>query len=341
MPSETAPQERVWMAFPPDGYTLGDSAEDADEARTTWSAVAHAVLEFEPVTMVVDPHDLVTARRYLSTDIEVVEAPLDDAWMRDIGPTFVFDESGNAGAVDWVFNGWGQQDWAAWGKDSRIGATVASAAGVQLVASPLVNEGGGIHVDGLGTVLLTETVQLDPGRNPTLSKADVETELARTIGATNAIWLPRGLTRDSERYGTRGHVDIVATIPSPGVLLVHSQRNESHPDFAVTRAILAVLADSRDARGEAWRIIELPAPDVLRDDEGWVDYSYVNHLVVNGGVIACGFGDPGDEVAQRLLGAAYPGRTVRSVDARPLFARGGGIHCITQHQPVSPGSASE
>jgi agmatine deiminase len=167
---------------------------------------------------------------------------------------------------------------------------------------------------------------------------DVEAELARTIGTTHAVWLPRGLTRDSQRYGTRGHVDIVATIPSPGVLLVHSQRNESHPDFAVSQQILAVLAESTDARGEAWRIIELPAPDTLRDDEGWVDYSYVNHLVVNGGVIACGFGDPGDEVAQRLLAEAYPGRTVRSVDARPLFARGGGIHCITQHQPISPGS---
>lgn len=340
MPSETAAQERVWMAFPPDGYTLGDSAEDADEARTTWSNVAHAVLEFEPVTMVVDPRDLATARRYLSADIEVVEAPLDDAWMRDIGPTFVFDDVGNAGAVDWIFTGWGQQDWASWGRDSLIGRVVADAAGVEVIASPLVNEGGGIHVDGLGTVLVTETVQLDPGRNPGLSKADVEAELARTIGATNVIWLPRGLTRDSERYGTRGHVDIVATIPSPGVLLVHSQRNESHPDFAVSREILATLSQSTDARGEAWQIIELPAPDTLRDAEGPVDYSYVNHLVVNGGVIACGFGDPGDDVAQRILAEAYPGRTVRSVDARPLFARGGGIHCITQHQPAAPGSGS-
>ncbi len=183
-------------------------------------------------------------------------------------------------------------------------------------------------------------MQLDPGRNPGLSKADVEAELARTIGATNVIWLPRGLTRDSERYGTRGHVDIVATIPSPGVLLVHSQRNESHPDFAVSREILATLSQSTDARGEAWQIIELPAPDTLRDAEGPVDYSYVNHLVVNGGVIACGFGDPGDDVAQRILAEAYPGRTVRSVDARPLFARGGGIHCITQHQPAAPGSGS-
>jgi agmatine deiminase len=334
MPSETARQERVWMAFPPDGYTLGESAEDADEARTAWSNVAHAVLDFEPVTMVVDPADRELARRYLSAEIEIVEAPLDDAWMRDIGPTFVFDENGTAGAVDWVFNGWGQQDWARWGKDGAIGAEVIRRAGVEAVPSPLVNEGGGIHVDGLGTVLVTETVQLDPGRNPGMSKAEVEAHLASTIGATHAIWLPRGLTRDAQRYGTRGHVDIVATIPSPGVLLVHAQRDAAHPDFAVTREIIDLLGRSTDAAGEPWRIVEVPAPEVLRDDEDWVDYSYINHLVVNGGVIACGFGDPADDAARRILADAYPDRTVVSVEARPIFARGGGIHCITQHQPA-------
>jgi agmatine deiminase len=336
MPSETAAQDRIWMAFPPSGYTLGDTAEDADEARGTWTSVAHAILDFEPVTMVVDPADVATARRYLSAEIELAEAPLDDAWMRDIGPSFVYDENGTAGAVDWVFNGWGQQGWAAWGKDSRIASSVAERSGAQPIASPLVNEGGGIHVDGLGTVLVTETVQLDPQRNPTLTKAQVEAELARTIGATHAVWLPRGLTRDSQRYGTRGHVDIVATIPSPGVLLVHSQRDPAHPDYAVSREILHVLERSVDARGEAWRIVEIPAPDVLTDAEGPVDYSYINHLVVNGGVIACGFGASGDDTARGILADAYPGRRVVSVEARPLFARGGGIHCITQQQPSKP-----
>lgn len=337
MPSEAAPQDRVWMAFPPQGYTLGDSAEEAHEARSAWTAVAHAVLAFEPVTMVVDPSDLRIARRYLSTEIELVEAPLDDAWMRDIGPTFVFDEQGRSGAVDWVFNGWGQQDWATWDRDSSIASFVTECSRVAAIGSSLINEGGGIHVDGLGTVLLTETVQLDAGRNPRLTKADVEAELARTIGATHAIWLPRGLTRDSEKYGTRGHVDIVATIPSPGVLLVHSQRDPAHPDYAVSREILAVLEASVDARGEAWRIVEVPAPEVLTDAGGPVDYSYINHLVVNGGVIACGFGDPGDDLARGILTDAYPGRQLVSVEARPLFTRGGGIHCITQQQPSAAG----
>src|SRR5439155_22585223 len=138
----------------------------------------------------------------------------------------------------------------------------------------LVNEGGGFHVDGLGTVLVTETVQRDPGRNPGLSRHDIEDELARTIGATSVIWLPRGLTRDSERFGTRGHVDICATIASPGRVLLHDQRDTSHPDHAVSAELRAVLSEARDARGEGFEILDLPAPTVLRDDGGFVDFSY-------------------------------------------------------------------
>ncbi|GAB3488457.1 agmatine deiminase family protein [Flexivirga lutea] len=335
MPSETSAQDRIWMAFPSQGYTLGDTAAEADEARSTWAAVAHAALEFEPVTMVVDPEDADVARRYLSAGIDVVHTPLDDAWMRDMGPTFVYDDGALAG-VNWIFNGWGAQDWATWDKDAKVAAYVLEQAQVPRIDSPIVNEGGGFHVDGEGTVLVTETVQLDPGRNPDATKADIEAELARTIGATHVVWLPRGLTRDSQRFGTRGHVDIVAAIPSPGVLLLHDQRDPDHPDHAVMREIEAALQQTTDAAGRAWDIRKVPAPAVLTDDEGPVDYSYLNHLVVNDGVIACSFDDVHDEEAAAVLADAYPGRRVVTVDARPLFARGGGVHCITQQQPVTP-----
>jgi len=334
MPAETYPQERIWMAFPCDGYTLGDTEEAQHEARSTWAAVAHAIADFEPVTVVVNTGERAIADRYLSASIDIIEAPLNDAWMRDMGPTFVHTADGSVVAVDWVFNGWGAQDWAQWDLDANIGRTVADAAGTPIIHSDLVNEGGGIHVDGEGTVLVTDTVQLDPGRNPGLTRADVEAELARTIGATHFVWLPRGLTRDFERFGTRGHVDIVAAITSPGRLLLHTQRDQSHPDYQVCREIRAALEASHDAAGRPWEIIEMPAPATLTDAEGFVDYSYINHLVVNDGVIACGFGDAEDANAAAILAEQYPGRKVVSVDARPLFERGGGIHCITQQQPL-------
>ncbi|MGA0566819.1 agmatine deiminase family protein [Rathayibacter sp. KR2-224] len=337
MPSETAQHERTWMAFPRAGLTLGDDVVSAEEAYAAWTAVAHAIGEFEHVSMVVDPTETDRAGRMLGSHIELFEAPVDEFWMRDMGPTFVVDDDrpGVLGAVDWTFNGWGAPAWARWEKASEMARTVAAAVGAELVSSLLVNEGGGIHVDGDGTVLVTETVQLDPRRNPYADRARVDAELKRTIGATKVIWLPRGLTRDYDDFGTRGHVDIVAASPSPGRLLLHTQRDERHPDHPVTRMLHDFLSDQTDAAGRHFEIVDLPAPEVLRDDEGFVDYSYVNHLVVNGGIIACGFGeDRADAAAADILAAAYPGRTVVTVDARAIFARGGGIHCITQQQPA-------
>ena len=341
MPAETAPHERTWMAFPREGLTLGETAAEREAGYAAWADVANAIAPFEPLSMVVDPTETARARRMLSAEIELVEAPLDEFWMRDFGPTFVVDDErpGVLGAVDWIFNGWGAPEWAEWTKSAEIARFIAERVGAELVSSMLVNEGGGIHVDGEGTVLLTDTVQLDPRRNPYADRARVEAELARTIGTSKAIWLPRGLTRDYDQFGTNGHVDIVATIPSPGRLLLHEQRDPGHPDFEVTRDLRARLLGETDAAGRPFEIIDLPAPETLRDHEGFVDWSYVNHLVVNDGVIACGFGEErADAAAREILADAYPGRRVVTVDSREIFARGGGIHCITQQQPALGGA---
>ncbi len=147
MPSETAPHERTWMAFPKEGVTLGDDDAQREEGYATWTAVAHAVAEFEPVTMVVDPAETARARRMLGGHVEILEAPVDEFWMRDTGPTFVVDDErpGVLGAVDWVFNGWGAPAWAQWRLSAEHARVVARATGAELVSSTLVTEGGGIH----------------------------------------------------------------------------------------------------------------------------------------------------------------------------------------------------
>ncbi len=329
MPPEWAPHERTWMAWPSAGYTLGDTEQEADEARRTWAAVANAVARFEPVTMVVEPHDAQVARMHLDAAVSLLEMPLNDAWMRDIGPTFVVDAEGALGGVDWVFNGWGAQAWAQWDRDAQVAQRVCDDLRVPVVSSALVNEGGGIHVNGEDTVLLTRTVQLGEGRNADWSQDEVEKELRRTLGVDRFVWLDRGLTRDYDEFGTRGHVDIVACFADRDTVLVHDQLDPAHPDHAISAEVRRTLAEALPEM----TVIGVPAPEVLRDDEDWVDYSYINHYVCNGAVILCAFDDPGDERAADILRRAYPGREIVLVDARPLFARGGGIHCITQQQP--------
>jgi len=336
MPAEWWPHERTWMAFPPPNATFDDEHSLA-EARAAWARVANALVAYEPVTMLVGPGQRAAAEQLLHPKVDLLEVPLDDAWVRDSGPSFVHDASSPTGvsAVDWVFNGWGAQSWASWEHDQHLARRIAEVAGHPAQPSPLTMEGGGFQVDGEGTVLLTETVQLDPDRNPGWSREAVEAEVHARLGTRTAIWLPRGLSRDYGPYGTRGHVDLVATFLRPGVVVVHTQPDPAHPDHEVSVEVAEILRSATDAAGRRLEVVELLAPEVLHDADGEpVDYSYINHYVANGVVLLCAFDDPRDALAADVLRRAYPGRTVELVDARVVFANGGGIHCITQQQPA-------
>jgi agmatine deiminase len=334
MPPEWAPHEATWMAFPTPNATFDEhDSPSLAAARRAWADVANVIVGYEPVEMLVDEGDHSAARSLLDPRIHLVEVALDDAWLRDSGPTFVLDQEGGTRATAWRFNGWGAQSWAAWGRDRHLGTLVGRAAGVEVDRSPLTQEGGGLHVDGAGTVLLTETVQLDPDRNPGWTRAEVEHELHQRLGTTTAIWLPRGLTADYDEFGTRGHVDVVATFTRPGSVLVHTQPDPGHPDHAPMKEIAEILRASTDAAGRRLEVVELPSPTVAEFEGRPVDHSYVNHYLGNGFVVGCAFDDPQDEKAAAILAEAYPGRDVVQVDARDIFRFGGGVHCITQQQP--------
>lgn len=329
MPAEWQKHEKTWMAWPSSGYTLGDTDAEKLAARTVWSSVANAVVRFEPVSMLCEYRDIDVARDFLDDSVELIACELNDAWMRDIGPTFVKNDAGEIAGVNWVFNGWGAQEWASWDKDDQVAKVIVDIEKLGRHDSKLINEGGGIHVNGNGVVLLTETVQLGEGRNSNWSKQEVEAEIHAQLGTDRAIWLRRGLTRDYDEFGTRGHVDIVACFANEDTILYHEQTDEAHPDFSISKEVRRTLEEAG-----SFNLVAVPAPKILRDEEGFVDYSYINHYIVNGAVILCAFDDPNDKVAAEILAEVYPGREIILVDARELFARGGGIHCITQQQPA-------
>lgn len=323
MPAEWQQHERTFMAWPSADYTRNEAQYRA------WANVANAIVDFEPVTLLHNVEDLILAKSFLSEKVRLVEAKLDDSWMRDIGPTFVQD-GGQLRAISWTFNGWGAQgNWASWDNDNLIAEKVAELANKPVIHSRLVNEGGGIHVNGAGKLLLTETVQLGKGRNPDWSREQVEEEFHKLLDATEVIWIKRGLTRDYEEFGTQGHIDIVACFSDESTVLYHDQQDPKHPDYKISREVEDTLAIHSDLK-----LIGVPAPEKLTDHEGWVDYSYINHYIVNNAVILCAFDDPNDQVALEVLKLAYPNREIVLVDARDIFAVGGGIHCITQQQPA-------
>ena len=325
MPAEWAPHAATWMGFPRGAYP-GATVND-DDVRRAWADVANAIADFEPVHMLCHAEDLARAGKLLAGDIQKHLFDLDDAWLRDTGPTFAID-NGALVAVDWTFNGWGQNTAFDWQRDALIARTVSELSGAAYHRSDLVCEGGGLHVDDRGHVMLTQTVQLDIDRNPDWQRHQVEAEIHRLLGTEHSIWLPRGLYRDYLDHGTRGHVDIVACFVPGGRVLLHQQEDEHHPDaqlFAPLRTLI---------ENHGFEVVAVPAPTVTRDALDWVDYSYINHYVLNGAVVCPSFDDANDARAAEILRDCYPDREIVAVDGRVLFAMGGGVHCITQQQPA-------
>jgi agmatine deiminase len=335
MPPEWARHERTWMEFPCVNETFGDDPDgELGHYRRVWASVANTIARFEPVSLVCNLGDGLVARTMVDQSIDIHETPTDDAWARDSGPTFLTHPDGRLGATHWRFNAWGNGGFSKFDDEQHVGGFIAGLAGAELFDSQMVNEGGGIHVDGDGTVMITATVQLDPCRNPTMNTESVETELKAYLGVDKIIWLPRGLTADYGWFGTRGHIDILASFIRPGVVLAHNQMNPDHPDHEVSKEYLAILRASTDAHGRHLEVVEMPAPATLQVDGEFVDWGYLNHYVCNDAVILCTFDDPNDAAAAEILAGLYPDRQIVQHDARDIFACGGGIHCITQQQPA-------
>lgn len=336
MPAEWRPHTRTWMEFPVASAIFGDEDSPAlTQARRAWSAVANTLAGYEAVAMLASVELFGLARQMLVPGVKLCPGRPQSAWLRESGPTFVHTEHFAMRAINWRFNGWGSERWLNWDTEKEVAGDLARTAGVPTCESPLVLEGGSIQVDGEGTVLLTDTVQLDPYRNPGWTRAQVEAEVHAKLGTTKAIWLPRGLASQNPVTSTGGQIDMVATFVRPGVVLVHNQPDPGHPDYAVCREVAEVLSDSTDARGRRLSVIPMPAPRRTRESAHLpTGYSYINHYVANGVVLVGVFDDEHDSLAIEILRRVYRGREIVALDARDLFAFGGGIHTVTLQQPA-------
>ncbi len=350
MPAEWAPHTQTWMLWPerPDNWRLGGKPVQAAHV-----ALAKAIARFEPVTVGVSAGQYDNARARLDVpNIRVVEISSDDAWMRDTGPTFVVDHGGEVRGVDWAFNAWGGflgGLYAPWNRDEQVASKVLDIERCQRYHTHgFVLEGGSIHVDGEGTLITTEECLLNRNRNPHLDRGQIEQILADHLAVEKIIWLPDGLFNDE----TDGHVDNFCCYVRPGEVLLAWTDDASDPNYPRCQAALQVLENSVDAKGRALVVHKMPIPGPLyatQEECDGVDLvagsqerhpsvrlagSYVNFLIVNGGIIAPSFDDPLDGEAQALLQKLFPEHEVVMVPGRELLLGGGNIHCLTQQQPA-------
>jgi agmatine deiminase len=289
--------------------------------------VAHAIRRFEPVTMVTRPEQVDSARSVLGTDIDILEIPIDDSWTRDTGPNFVIDDSRELSGVCFTFNAWGQK-YPGYEEDARLGRRILDHIGLAAIESPLVAEGGGLFVDGEGTLLTTDTCFPNANRNPDWSRDQIEDELKRLLGVEKVLWLP-GDPLDRE---TDGHVDGLATFARPGMVIIESAGEESRKPYF--RQLREAVESMTDARGRQLELLEIPEADGALATSDRYCLSYVNFYIVNGAVIAPAYGAPSDDLARERLQSCFPDREVVMVPIAAIAEGGGGIHCITQQQPA-------
>lgn len=326
MPGEWAPHRCCWMAWPCRPGLWPDEAATARE----YADVANTIAVFEPVRMLAPPHMVGLARDLLTGSVEVIEMPIDDSWARDSGPNFLINSDGELAGSTWRFNAWGGK-YHPFDQDAKMGSRILELAGAREFASPLVAEGGGVTVDGQGTVITTESCFLHRNRNPGWTREDVEAELCRTLGAEKVIWLP-GDPMDTE---TDGHVDGIAAFVEPGRVLLEINPDTSDPHYPVGQENLRVLKGSVDARGRTLEIEFIHEGPYHEDVWNGGCSSYVNSYLANGAVIVPAYGYDRDGEAVETYRRLYPERTIEQIFIGHIALGGGGIHCITQQQPVA------
>ena len=361
MPGEFEPHHGTFMIYP---TRPGSWGKDRSKALKAFGDIFFEILKREHLYLLVDSEHAAEAGNFmksiLRTDeiasrLHIIEGDSDDAWARDVGPTFVKDTNGHLKGIDWAFNAWGGDFdglYADWERDDKVASLLLDTMAVEAFdAHPFVLEGGSVHCDGEGTVLVTESCLLSKGRNPRLSKAQIEENLKEYLGADKVLWLPRGIYNDE----TNEHVDNVCAFTGPGRVVLASCDDKNDPQYEMFLKDLEYLESERDAHGRKLKIDLLPVPehpvlvnendlqnfefedgeDVREKDER-LAASYVNFYFVNGAVLVPQFGSENlgsDKKALEILKSTCPGREVIGIPATSILLGGGNIHCITQQIP--------
>jgi agmatine deiminase len=302
-----------------------------EAATAEYAAVAQSIARFEPVLMVAAPGLGDDARRRCGPNVEVMELPIDDSWLRDSGPIFVLGPDGARTGVDFGFNAWGERFFP-YADDDRLPERLLAYLGIPCQRVEMVLEGGSLTVDGEGTLITTEQCLLNPNRNPGWSREQIEETLRQALGVEAIIWLPFGLAEDSV---TDGHVDGVCAFVRPGAVLLQTVEDRSDPNWERLEENRRVLQQSRDAGGSPIEILEMPYLGHAEVGGRRVRVPSLNFYIANGAVIAPTAGVSTDDAMLARIADAFPDHEVVPVPARVIGFGGGGIHCITQQVPAT------
>jgi agmatine deiminase len=333
LPAEWEPHAATWLAWPHRKATwLGDFSV----IPGVFAEVARRIARYEPVRIVATGGILADARERLDgvANVEFIDLPTNDAWLRDTGPVFVVPRAPGFGArpaaVCWKWNAWGGK-YPPWDADAALGVAIARRLGYDVVDGGLVVEGGGLETDGEGTLLVNHRCIDDPARNPGVSRGRLEEILCARLGIDRVLWVGGELAGDD----TDGHIDQLARFVAPGRVVAARQPDPLDPNHAALEANLALLRGLVDARGRRLEVIPIDIPARFSFEGTQLPASHLNFYIGNGFVAVPVFLGATDDAALRTLEHCFPGRTIEPVECTALVRGRGALHCITRDEPAA------
>lgn len=323
LPAEYAPHDRVVISWPT-MRRIGFWRNHLGAARDAYAVIIRVIAEHEPVLVVADEGEGRAAEAWLGNEIEVIELPIDDSWIRDNGPLIVRNDDGDRLGIHFGFNGWGGR-LPPWGRDAAVAEPLCEKLGIQRHVAPIVLEGGAVTSNGEGLLITTEQCLLHPNRNPDLSKEQAEKHLRENLGAEHVVWLTKGLADD---WGTDGHVDNVAAFVDSHHVLLQATTDVSDPDYTTARENRELL----EAAGV--KVTEIDVLPHVQCFDQMVEVPYLNYYPANRAVIVPLAGAAADREIVEQIGSFFPDRKVIGVPGAVLAYGGGGIGSITQPVPA-------
>jgi agmatine deiminase len=338
MPAEWEPHEATWLGWP---HELTDWPGKFAPIPWAFAEIVRHLSRVERVNLLVENRAAETrVRAILKKSGAVLDAvtffhvPTDRGWMRDSGPIGVCGDGGTTALLNFAFNGWAKYD--DYKKDAKVVARATSKSKRHVVlpehkGQRVVLEGGSIDVNGRGTLLTTEECLLSAvqERNPGFTREDYAEIFERYLGATNVIWLGRGIAGDD----THGHVDDLARFVDPMTVVMVVEDDAAEENYAPLQENLALLKSAKDQAGEPLRVETLPMPEPVWFAGQRLPASYANFYVANRVVLVPTFNDPADRIALDRLAVVFPDRAIVPIYCRDLVLGLGTIHCMTQQLP--------
>lgn len=343
LPAEWEPQSLVMLTWP---HQATDWAPYLKEITETYVEMVDAITRYESV-VIATPHPIgvgallgsrLTAEQM--TRVYICFCKTNDTWARDHGPVTLRSEDGKLTMLDFRFNGWGEKFEAALDNEitqtlHKDGAFDTEEKGTPRLADndDFVLEGGSIESDGKGTVFTTECCLLAPNRNQPMDKQEIEEELRFRLKAKRIVWLKHGELIGDD---TDGHIDTIVRIAPGDTLLYNKCADEKDEQYADFCALEKELKELRTAEGEPYKLIALPQPDAIYDEDGErLPATYANFLIINGAVLVPTYNqEKKDREACEAISRAFPDREIIPIDSRTIVKQHGSIHCCTMQVPA-------